>query len=86
MIRQFVRLLPATVSLTTALLSFVVVVLACSVTQATVIVNDTWNSGLRSNPPATLTAPYSTTYSENGVDQDSSGDLNSAWFARQLPR
>jgi hypothetical protein len=57
-----------------------IVLLACSSSRATIIVNDSWDSGLRTNPPAVLTSPYSTTYSENGTNQDSFPDLSSAWF------
>ena len=41
--------------------------------QAALIVNDTWQDGDR-------TAPASPTYSENGADSDSDGDLESAWY------
>jgi hypothetical protein len=37
------------------------------------IVNDTWIDG-------TLTDPAAPTYSENGTDSDSDGDLESAWY------
>jgi pectate lyase len=40
---------------------------------ATVLVNDTWLDGTR-------TDPASPTYSENGTDSDSDGNLESAWF------
>ncbi|HTQ40969.1 MAG TPA: PEP-CTERM sorting domain-containing protein [Pirellulales bacterium] len=62
-----------------AVLAFVAALLICSSSQATVIVDNTFNSGLITNPPIALTAPYSTTYSENGVDQDGSGDITSLW-------
>jgi pectate lyase len=41
---------------------------------ATVLVNDTWQDGTR-------TDPASPTYSENGTDTDSDGNLESAWFS-----
>lgn len=41
--------------------------------SAALIVNDTWRDGTRTDP-----APP--TYSENGVDSDADGDLESAWF------
>jgi pectate lyase len=41
--------------------------------RATVLVNDTWQDGTR-------TDPASPTYSENGTDADSDGDLESAWY------
>jgi pectate lyase len=40
---------------------------------ATVLVNDTWQDGTRADPA-------SPTYSENGTDADSDGDLESAWY------
>jgi pectate lyase len=40
---------------------------------ATVLVNDTWLDGTR-------TDPASPTYSENGTDTDADGNLESAWF------
>jgi pectate lyase len=40
---------------------------------ATVLVNDTWQDGTRTDPAAPV-------YSENGTDLDSDGDLESAWF------
>jgi pectate lyase len=42
--------------------------------QAATLVNDTWQDATRSDPA-------SPTYSENGTDLDSDGDLESAWFA-----
>jgi len=85
MIRHLSRLLPTTKSRFcargAALLSFVAILLSTSLSQATVIVNDSFDSGSRSNPPPTLTAPYTTTYSENGTNQDSFPDLSSAWFS-----
>jgi pectate lyase len=50
-------------------LLFVVVVPS----HATVLVNDTWLDGTR-------TDPASPAYSENGTDTDADGDLESAWF------
>ncbi len=41
--------------------------------SSAVLVNDTWRDSTRTDP-----APP--TYSENGVDSDSDGDLESAWF------
>jgi hypothetical protein len=43
------------------------------VSGAAIIVNDTWLDGERATPA-------SPAYSENGVDGDSDGDLESAWF------
>jgi pectate lyase len=40
---------------------------------ATVLVNDTWQDGDRTNPASPI-------YSENGTDADSDGDLESAWY------
>ena len=40
---------------------------------ASIIVNDTWKDGTR-------TDPASPTYSENGTDTDSDGDIESAWY------
>jgi hypothetical protein len=48
--------------------------------HATSVVLDTWQDGIRSDPPPTLTAPFTTTYSEYGVDQNADGDIESAWF------
>jgi len=48
--------------------------------RATNVVLDTWQDGIRSDPPPTLTAPFTTTYSEYGVDQNGDGDIESAWF------
>ncbi len=42
-------------------------------TWAATLVNDTWQDATRSDPAAP-------TYSENGADLDSDGDLESAWF------
>src|SRR5437016_1305181 len=44
-----------------------------SMTRAGVLVNDTWLDGTRTDPAAP-------TYSENGVDSDTDGNLESAWF------
>lgn len=41
--------------------------------QAAILVNDTWSDGTDSDPA-------SPAYSENGVDADADGDLESAWF------
>lgn len=41
--------------------------------QAATLVNDTWRDGTDSDPA-------SPAYSENGVDGDADGDLESAWF------
>ncbi|HEY5296526.1 MAG TPA: immunoglobulin domain-containing protein [Verrucomicrobiae bacterium] len=41
--------------------------------QAAVLVDDTWQDGARADPAAPV-------YSENGVDADADGDLESAWF------
>ncbi len=42
-------------------------------TQAGIVVNDTWIDGSR-------TDPAQPTYSENGVDGDVDGDIESAWY------
>ena len=42
---------------------------------AIIVVNDTWKDGTRNDP-----APGATGYSENGVDSDADGDIESAWF------
>src|SRR4051812_38137556 len=42
--------------------------------RGTVLVNDTWRDGTRVDPA-------SPAYSENGVDTDGDGDLESAWFS-----
>src|SRR5260221_6015443 len=52
-----------------------------SASRATIIVSDTWQDTNRTQPPPTLTAPFTTTYSENGVDQDGDGDIESSWYA-----
>src|SRR5437773_1736203 len=41
--------------------------------HATILVSNTWNLGARTYPAAP-------TYSEMGVDSNSSGDLESAWY------
>src|SRR5262249_4446440 len=41
--------------------------------RATLIVNDTWQDGTRTDPASPV-------YSENGVDSDSDGNLESAWY------
>jgi hypothetical protein len=51
-------------------------VICCSLattTYAAVIVNDTWRDG-------TDTDPAQPTYSENGVDTDGDGDIESVWY------
>jgi hypothetical protein len=40
---------------------------------AAVVVNDTWNDGVRTDPAAPV-------YSEQGVDSDADGNIESAWF------
>jgi len=45
---------------------------------ASLIVNDTWQDGNRNQP---TTAAVTDPYSENGVDGDSDGDLESVWYA-----
>lgn len=47
--------------------------LACGTAHASILVNDTWIDGTR-------TDPASPTYSEAGTDADADGDLESAWF------
>ncbi|HEY4414131.1 MAG TPA: immunoglobulin domain-containing protein [Verrucomicrobiae bacterium] len=42
--------------------------------DATIIVNDTWQDGTRTDPAAPV-------YSENGTDTDGDGDIESAWFS-----
>ncbi|MDR3460674.1 MAG: immunoglobulin domain-containing protein [Verrucomicrobiae bacterium] len=44
------------------------------VSRATVLVNDTWQDGTRTDPAAPV-------YSENGTDTDGDGNLESAWFS-----
>jgi hypothetical protein len=44
-----------------------------SIASAADVVNDTWRDGTRDDPA-------SPTYSENGVDVDLDGDIESAWF------
>jgi pectate lyase len=41
--------------------------------HATVLVNDTWQDGTRTDPASPV-------YSENGTDADADGDLESAWY------
>src|SRR5664280_1727353 len=55
-------------AITIALLS--AIILPC---RATILVHDTWLDNTRSDPAAPV-------YSENGVDSDTDGDLESAWF------
>src|SRR5882724_3507568 len=57
-----------------SLLIVVLMVLFAVTTRATVLVNDTWKDGTRTDPASTV-------YSENGVDTDGDGDLESAWFS-----
>jgi len=52
---------------------FLLVCMMVGQAMATNIVNDTWRDGTRTDPAAT-------TYSENGVDSDADGDIESAWF------
>jgi hypothetical protein len=47
--------------------------LATSAGRATVLVNDTWLDGTDADPASPV-------YSENGVDADTDGNLESAWF------
>lgn len=54
-------------------IALVIVSGVASQALAALIVNDTWKDGTR-------TDPASPTYSENGTDTDSDGDLESAWF------
>lgn len=56
----------------TVLLTTIVSVIALQ-TQAALIVNDTWIDGTRNDPA-------SPAYSENGVDVDFDGDIESVWF------
>jgi hypothetical protein len=66
-----------------ALFFFAAAALCCFLStsaNATTIVNDSWKDGNNSEPPATLTAPFTTTYSEFGTDQDGDGDIESAWY------
>jgi len=56
-----------------------VVTLVCGLAmtaRATVLVNDQWSDGTRTDPSATGTPAYS----EQGTDSDSDGNLESAWF------
>lgn len=48
--------------------------LICSSSQAATIVNDTWLDGTRTDPASPV-------YSENGVDADLDGNLESAWYS-----
>jgi hypothetical protein len=57
-----------------ALVAFVAVVMLCSSSRATVIVNDTWQDGTRTDPASPV-------YSENGTDTDMDGDIESAWYS-----
>ncbi len=41
--------------------------------RATIIVNDTWIDGTRTDPASTV-------YSEEGLDNDGDGDIESAWY------
>ncbi len=65
--------------------AFLALIATCGLalnSRATVLINDTWQDGERAQPFTTLTSPFTTTYSENGTDQDTvpDGDLESAWF------
>ncbi len=74
MVRQFVQLLPTKLFvLCSRATIFGLIVLACSLGRASVIVNDTWKDGTDSDPA-------SPTFSENGVDSDADGDIESAWL------
>ena len=42
--------------------------------HATILVNDTWQDGTRTDPAPPV-------YSENGTNLDSDADLESAWFS-----
>ena len=56
------------------LLVFTATIVIVSLSHAALLVNDTWIDGTRTDPtPAN-------SYSENGTDLDSDGDLESAWF------
>jgi len=55
-------------------------VVASAGAQAATIVNDTWADGNRNEPPATITSPFTTPYSEYATDQDGDGNIESAWF------
>jgi hypothetical protein len=64
-VRDF-RILPIACALSLASLY-------CSPAPATLVVNDTWQDGTRTDPASPV-------YSENGVDADADGDIESAWF------
>lgn len=51
----------------------VLMVLFATQASAVIVVRDTWRDSTR-------TDPASTTYSENGTDSDTDGDIESAWF------
>ena len=57
-----------------AWLTFVLLVAMAATSRGTILVNDTWQDGTRTDPAPPV-------YSENGTDTDGDGDLESAWFA-----
>jgi hypothetical protein len=59
-------------------LAFAAVCALAVSSQANVLVSNVWNTGARNYPsPTDVNSPYS----ENGVDYNASGDLESAWFS-----
>jgi hypothetical protein len=54
--------------------AFLAVAGVYSQTHAAIIVNDTWKDGTRTDPNS------ASGYTENGVDLDNDGDIESAWF------
>jgi len=57
-----------------------------NVGSAATIVNDTWQDANRTQPPAVLTAPFTTTYSENGDRSGGDTDIESACVHQQQRR
>lgn len=57
-----------------SIITFVAICGLALSSRATILVNDTWNTG-------TYTDPAAPQYSEYGTDSNGSGDLQSAWFS-----
>ncbi|HEY2828231.1 MAG TPA: PEP-CTERM sorting domain-containing protein [Pirellulales bacterium] len=74
MIRPSVRLLPAAWC---ALFSLGLVVVLCSTSNGTIIVNDHWTDGTRTDPAS---PDYADNNGATAIDRDSDGELESAWF------
>src|SRR5690349_2182737 len=51
-----------------------------SSSRATVLVNDTWLDGTRTDPTASGTPAYAENNGVTAVDSDGDGNLESAWF------